>query len=178
MSPSGPRPTKRQAPPTRKSISHTATECLSSRMPHQRRTCSGFVRASKTRWRGASNTRVITMSVSDGVVTLKVRLFAALLADMGFLLRVPGFHLLQVGVEAFETRLPDVAVALGPVGHLLEWGRLDAARPPLRLAPARDQAGALQHPQVLGDRRHAHVERLGQLGDRALASDQPPKDGP
>jgi hypothetical protein len=41
--------------------------------------------------------------------------------------------------------------------------------PPLRLTPAHDQPGALEHAQVLGDGRHAHVERLGELGDRALA---------
>jgi hypothetical protein len=43
----------------------------------------------------------------------------------------------------------------------------------LRLAPALNQAGALQHLQMLGDRRHAHLEGLGQLGYGAFTGGEP-----
>ena len=82
------------------------------------------------------------------------------------------FQFLQIVVEAVEARFPDVAIALGPVGHFLEGAGLDPAGPPLGLASARDQARALEHAQVLRDGGHAHVERLGELGDRAFARDQ------
>src|SRR5688572_33095570 len=124
-------------------------------MPHHRRTCSGLVSASKTRCRGASKRRVSSISVSDGVETLKVRLFAALLTGMGFLLGVLGFHLLEVAVEAVEPCLPNMAVAFSPVRHFLERRRLDAAGSPLRLAAARDEPGAFQHAEVLGYGGHA-----------------------
>ena len=75
--------------------------------------------------------------------------------------------------EPIEALLPDVPVGHGPFGHVLERLRLDPARSPLRLAAAHDQPGPLQHAQVLGHGRHAHVEGLRQLGDRALAHRQP-----
>src|SRR5688572_26202593 len=96
------------------------------------------------------------ISRSDGVVTVNVPLFAALLTGMFLLL---GFQLLQVGVETIEARFPEGAIALGPFGDFLDWSGVDPARPPLGLAAARDQSGTLEHAQVLRDGRHAHVER-------------------
>ena len=125
-SPCGPRPTKRHVPPTRRSISQTVTEYRSSRMPHQRLTCSGLVIASNTRCRGASNRRVSVISRSDGVVALNVSLFAA--RACGHVFFSFCFQFLQVVVEPIEARFPDVPVALGPVGDLLERAGLDAAR--------------------------------------------------
>src|SRR6185436_2736386 len=110
-------------------------------MPHHRATCSGLLIASNTRWRGASNRRVIRISRSDGVVTLKVSLFATRPPTMFLLLR---FEMLQVGVQAIEPLFPDGAVALGPLGDLLERRRLQAAWPPLRFPSTRDQTGALE----------------------------------
>ena len=55
-------------------------------MPHHRLMCSGLCMASKTRWRGASKTRVKWISRSDGVVTLNVSLLAVPLTAMGGLL--------------------------------------------------------------------------------------------
>src|SRR6185436_15674301 len=109
---------------------------------------------------------VSRISRSDGVVTVNVWLFAALPTTMMLLLR---FHLLQVVLEPIEPLLPDVPVALGPISHFLERCRLDPAGPPLRLTPPGDEPGALEHAQMLRDRRHAHVEELGQFGDRTLA---------
>src|SRR5687767_4299419 len=110
------------------------------------------------------------ISRSDGVVTLKLWLFTALLTTMACSLLL--VDLFQVAVEPIEPFFPDVAVALGPVGDFLERAGLDPAGPPLRVAPPRDQPGALEHPKVLRHGDQAHVERLGQLGDRAFAGDQ------
>src|SRR5687768_11772404 len=125
--------------------------------------CSGLVMASKTRRRGASNSRVRPISRSEGVVTLKVSLFAALLTGMSFLLR---FELLQIGLEAIEPLFPDRAIALRPFGHFFQRCRFEPAGPPLRLAPPDDQSSPLEDAQVFGDGGHAHLERLGQFGDR------------
>src|SRR5687767_5522984 len=114
-------------------------------MPHQRLTCSGFVMASNTRRLGASNRRVSTISRSDGVVALKVSLFATMPAAMFLLL---GCKFLQVGFETIETLFPDDAVPLGPVRHFLERRRFEAARPPLGLASPDDEPCALEYAQV------------------------------
>ena len=74
-----------------------------------------------------------------------------------------------VFTEIFEL-FPDVESVITSV--LTEEGsktRLNPARPPLGLASARNEARALEHAQVLRDGGHAHLERLGELGDRAFA---------
>src|SRR5687768_17628696 len=48
-------------------------------------------------------------------------------------------------------------------------GRLEAAGPPLGIAAARDQPRPFEHPEMLRHGRHAHRERLGQLGHGPLA---------
>ena len=48
---------------------------------------------------------------------------------------------------------------------------------PLRLAALADEARALQHFEMFGDRRQAHVERLGELGDRRSRRCEPRQDG-
>src|SRR5688572_25542840 len=72
----------------------------------------------------------------------------------------------QIVTQAIEPRIPEPAVILEPVCNLAQWVRLEPARTPLRRAAARDQSGALQHLEMLRNPRKAHVERLGQLGDR------------
>src|SRR5262245_39148574 len=88
-----------------------------------------------------------------------------------------GLHLVQVAVEAIESFVPKATVAFEPVVDLLEGAWLDAARPPLRLAAPHDEVGALQHLEMLGDGRQAHVEWLGELGDRGLTECEPRQDG-
>src|SRR6185436_14849773 len=141
-------------------------ECLSSSAPHHRLTCSGFDMASHTRWRGASKSRVSVISQSDGVVTLKLWLFAAVPTAMFLLLF---FQFLQVVAQPVEPGFPDVSIAVGPIGHFFQRAGLDSTWAPLCFASARNQSCALEHAQVLRYRGHAHVERLGELGDRAFA---------
>src|SRR5918992_1490745 len=148
------RQTKCHAPPGRRSISQTGIVHPSGPVI-QCGTCSGFVQASQTRRRGASTTRVMTTSRSVGVVSVVVpTLFAFAVAT--FLLL--GFEVLEKRIESVVIRVPDAAIALGPLGHFLERRRLEPHRTPLRLATARDEAGPLQDSQVLGDGRPAHRE--------------------
>src|SRR5213593_4495483 len=65
------RHTQRYLPPTRTSISHTGIDQPGGPNSHCL-TSSGLVWASKTSRRGASNTRVITISRSPGVVSFRV----------------------------------------------------------------------------------------------------------
>src|SRR3954454_13501496 len=84
----------------------------------------------------------------------------------------------EIIVEAIETLVPELAIAIEPVVHLLEGAGLDPARPPLRLAAARDKTGALQHLEMLGDGGKAHGERLGELRHRRFARHEPRENGP
>src|SRR6185436_7851897 len=125
---------------------------------HQRRTYSAFVIASNTRRRGASNTRVIKISVSDGSVTSSFPL--PRFSDMTVLLFLELFE--QV-VEFQEARFPHLAVALEPVGRLAKRRHDEPARAPLCVATPRDEPCPLQHLDVLRDGRLAHGEWLGEL---------------
>ena len=69
-------------------------------------------------------------------------------------------------------------IVLGPLGDLLERRRLEPARAPLRLAASGDQAGALEHPEVLRDGRAAHRERRRKLLDRGRALGEAGEDRP
>src|SRR5262245_38979808 len=123
------------------------------------------------RLRGASKTRVTTSALSSPWVAALGFALAAIL----LLLRLQFSH---VTVQAIETLLPETAIAFQPVVHLLQRTRFDAAGPPLRLAPAQDQAGALQHLEMLGDGGKTHVEGLGELRHRGFAGRKPRQNGP
>src|ERR1700737_5117354 len=99
--------------------------------------------------------RVMTSSRSPASAAVLV------LASMSVLLR---FQLAEVIVQAIEAFFPEMPVVFQPIGGILERTRSERTGSPLRLAAAFDQAGALQHLEVLGDRRKAHRERLPELG--------------
>jgi hypothetical protein len=71
----------------------------------------------------------------------------------------------KVVLQTIESPMPQAAIVFQPGGHLLEGSRRNPARPPLGLAALRDQAGALEHSQMLGYGGKAYLERLGQFGD-------------
>src|SRR6266498_3036767 len=100
--------------------------------------------------------RVMMISRSDGVV----KVVAALCFAVTFLLLLLQFN--QIFVEACEALVPEAAIVFEPVGDVLERRRFEPAGPPLRLATLRDQAGAPQHLEVLGNRGRADRKRLGQ----------------
>src|SRR5437773_2514127 len=56
--------------------------------------------------------------------------------------------------------------------------RLESARPPLRVAAARDEPRMLEHLEVLRDRRLTHCERLGQVHHARLARREPGENRP
>src|SRR6266508_1747901 len=141
--------------------------------PHQFDMCSHEVCASNTRSRGASKTRVMTISLSDGVVTVSLLPLPPIA-----LLLSSSLELLQVLVQPVVALLPEAAVPLGPLCDFLERPRLEPGRPPLPFSAPGDQPGPLQHLQVLRDRRQAHLERLRQLGDGGFPGDEPCEDRP
>src|SRR5437899_12702224 len=124
ISPSGPRCTIRHAPPGRKSISQLTVSYFLG--PHQRDMCSHEVCASNTRSRGASKTRVMTISRSDGVVTVSWLLPLPPIA----LLLSSTLELVQVLVQSVVALLPEAAVPPGPLGDLLERPRLEPGGEP------------------------------------------------
>src|SRR5208283_3198650 len=80
-----------------------------------------------------------------------------------------GTQCAHVLLEAIEALLPETPIVLQPVGRVLEWTGLELARAPLRLTSTRDQAGAFQNLEMLGDGGKAHREGLSQLRYRGLA---------
>src|SRR5260370_20855516 len=129
--------------------------------------CSGSDHALHTRSRGASNTRDATIS---RLAVSATALFFAAFPDM-FPLLAP--ELSQIFIEAIEAVLPEPAVVIDPAGDLLERRGIEAARTPLCIAAACDQAGLLEDFQVLRDRRHADVERVGELRDPVVTRREP-----
>jgi len=76
-------------------------------------------------------------------------------------------------VEAPVALLGLSAVPLDPFGHQVEDLRFEVNRAALRLPGAADQAGVLQHLEVLGDGLDGHVVGLGELVDAGVADGEP-----
>src|SRR5215472_7305450 len=152
--PSGERMPKRNRPPGRASAFQDSTSKLFG--PHQRARCAASVQTLKTRLRGASYSRSRTSTRSAGVTVV-----ASLLPVM---LRTLALQLAEIVAQAIQALLPEAPVVLEPIGRVLEGRSIEPARPPLRRPPAGDQAGALQHLEMLGDPGEAHIEGRRQLG--------------
>src|SRR5690242_12634871 len=86
-------------------------------------------------------------------------------------------EMVEVCVETLVAGVPELAIVERPLRHLLERRRPEAARPPLRVAPAGNETRALEDLEVLRDGGPAHRERLGELADRTLTGGQPREDG-
>src|ERR1051325_3129159 len=160
--------TKRQAPPGRTSISNVVM--VKPFGPHHSPRYSRFVNASKTSARGASKTRVATIARPSAAA------FGCWSAGMFLLLLL--LQCAQESFEAVETLLPEFAVVLDPLSDVLERRGLETARPPLRLASTGDESRALEHFQMLRDRRETHLERPRQFENRCFARGKPRQDGP
>src|SRR6185503_5520657 len=120
--------------------------------------CLQLVCASKTSVRGASKVRVTTTSVSLGVVNVVACLFVAGIFPP--FLRV---EVCEIEVESLVALIPELPEITRPFSDFLERRRIQAARTPLRVSPARDQACLLQYTKVFGDRRTTHLKWLRQL---------------
>src|ERR1017187_1859288 len=103
----------RQTPPGRTSISLVVV--VKPFGPHHLMMCFGSVHAFQTGSRGASNTRVMTISRSE-VASATLPLFAAIAFSFLFL----GLDFAQIGVQPIEAFFPELAVALHPIGNILE----------------------------------------------------------
>src|SRR5687767_4542779 len=121
----------------------------------QRRRYSGLVSTSQTMARGASKSRVITISRSLGVVRVSgwaVGIGAFLLAvGVAALLALDGVHLFQQRIEAPVVGFPDPAEFLQPAGGVGERLRCQATRPSLGIPPPGHQSGPFQHLEMLRD---------------------------
>ena len=85
---------------------------------------------------------------------------------MTLLLSLHDFH---VVIEPIEALRPEAAVVAEPFGGRGQRRRVEAHGAELGAAAARDETGAFQHLQMLGDGRLAEIERRHELVDRGLA---------
>ena len=83
----------------------------------------------------------------------------------------------EQGVEGAEALLGGEAVAVDPGGQLLEPGGHEVHGAALRVARARDEAGPLEHLDVLRDRLERDGVRGGELPDGERAEAQPGDEG-
>src|SRR5512139_3840242 len=119
----------RQAPPSRRSRAHD--NIVKPRGAHQCFMCSGSTKARKTASRGALKRRV---SVKSRTASSASSAFACTLLSF-----------LQVRPQPIKPLIPELAVVGDPFQHLAQRLGGEPAGPALRLAAARDEAGALQH---------------------------------
>lgn len=85
-------------------------------------------------------------------------------------------HRLEVLREGIQTAIPETPVLLEPRRKGLQWLPLEMTRPPLRLPATRDEAGGLQHLEVLRDGGDAHVVGLRELLHVRVARGEPSED--
>ena len=76
--------------------------------------------------------------------------------------------------ERRERRVPHLVQVLAHGGDAVRVHALDATS---SFGPVDDEPGVLEHPQVLGDRRPAHGEGIGELADGPGPADQELEDG-
>src|SRR6266542_1533082 len=125
--------------------------------------CSHELCASNTRSRGASNTRVVTISRSDGVVTV-----STLLPLPIAFLPSSALELVQVLVQPVVALLPELPVSFGPLGDVPERPRLEPGGPPSPWPAARDPPRPRDHFPVPRDRRPRHLDTTCKRSDGRL----------
>src|SRR6266581_4728060 len=134
--------TKRHTPPGLKSNALVVVRKPSG--PHHCARCCGSVHTDQTRSRGASSSRVPTITFgSESRSMLFVAATFLLLLFRGLPFRRSGLQRTEVVLQAIQPLLPEPAVFLKPVVDALQRVEFDPAWPPLRLTAARDQAGVL-----------------------------------
>src|SRR5207237_10621974 len=113
-------------------------------------------RPASSRSRGRRGLRLSGFQCSASVSPLAFSVWSLLLSRLGQLplaFASRGFHFLQKLVEVAKTGLPKPAVGLQPLCSLGERLRFDPRGASLSVTSPRDQPRALEHLQVLGDRR-------------------------
>src|SRR2546423_5477628 len=117
------------------------------RGPHQLARCFASLHIWNTRSGDASNTRVAEIARVSSLVA------AAATAFLGDMILLLFLNFSKVFVQTVETLFPEFFVVAHPVGDVLERTGVETAGSPLRVAASSDEPGALEHFEVLGDRR-------------------------
>src|SRR6266403_4681211 len=141
-------------------------------------TSSGLVKASKTNVRGASKVRVITISRSPRVVSLRFPAFV-MASLLSLRLRLPanlfflfGFHVVEQRVESLEVAFPYSPVAVEPGFQLLQWRGAQGIDAALGVHTNVHESGFAEHAEMLGDLRLAETEFIDHVSDRARTGEQ------
>src|SRR5688572_1551344 len=157
---------KRHCPPTRMSISFVSIANPSG--PNHAGNCAGSVQASNTRARGASTTRVMTISRSRGHSDHgDWRTLVGSLMVAGLLLAA-----LNVGVHPVKPRGPEAEVLAEPGVGPAQRLRFEGAHAnPARLASLKKSA-VFKDADVLQECRQADAEWLGEFAHRCFPQAQ------
>src|SRR3954451_17972535 len=167
----------REAPPAGASTSHDSSLRPMDFGTHHCRNSSASVQASNTMSRGPSIVRVTTSSCSE-VRSIVVRSIVVVASDALWVSIVPLLpsSLRDDLLEPVEPGVPQPALLLDPRGLVLEPPRTQPAPPDPPDLLGRDELRVLQHPDVLPHARQGHVECVGQIRDRRVASSEPLQD--
>src|SRR3954462_1638034 len=164
----------REAPPTPAPPSHDRSLTPTDFGTPHCRNSSASVQASNTTSRGPSIVRVTTSSCSDVrsivVRSIAVVASAAFRASIVPLLPSP---LRDDLLQHVEPGVPQLALLLDPFRLFFESTRAKAARPHAPDLLGRDKFCLLQDADVLPHACQGHVESLGQIRDRCVASSEP-----
>src|SRR5499433_1783495 len=163
--------TKRYLPSVRTSISQERRNMPIDFGTHHCLNSSGLVHASNTMRAGPLKVRVTTTSRSDLRSTV-VRFFIglaslSLIASIDLLLP---FQFLDNLVQLVEACVPKLAIPLDPGRLVLQSAWADLAGPHAPDLLRGDEPGLLQDADVLLHAREGHVEPLGEVRDRSVAT--------
>jgi hypothetical protein len=78
----------------------------------------------------------------------------------------------EVFSEPVEARLPEASIVEDPAGRITQRHGYEPAQPNAPLLPNGSEPRALQHADVLRDRRERHVEVARELADRLVPARQ------
>src|SRR5262245_28068593 len=140
---------RRYLPPVRTSISQECRVIPIDFGTHHRLNSSGLDQASNTRRAGASKLRVTTSSRSDfrsTVVRFTMPGLPCLLASIQSLLPL---QFVEDDVQLAEACVPELVILLDPRRHFFQAARADLAGPCTADLLGGDEAGLLEHPDVL-----------------------------
>src|SRR5581483_1651455 len=139
----------------------------------QRWNNSALVNASNTMRAGPLMVRVTTTSRSD-VRSTVVRFFTGpgLLSIFALIAPLLLCQFLDHLVQLVEPFVPELAIPLEPRHRFVQSLRAQAARPHAPDLLGRDEPRLLQNADVFFHARQRHLELLGQLRDRSVASSE------
>src|SRR4249920_3334911 len=159
-------------PPILKSSSNRSSSKDGS-PANQRAFAAGSANAPKTVAGIASNRRSMTI-----VSWLTVRLAYVVSGRVAVIDPLLRLHLTEERVQPVESALPELAIPLHPAGHVAQPLRVQMAGTPLRVPALDHETRLLEHLEVLGHPRQAHVEGPRELRHGRVTLGQPGEDRP